>query len=60
MTQKQLLAARQRGVSDFNRGVTRSACPYSDREKALAWERGWNEALLKKHQNKRRNIERFQ
>lgn len=60
MTQTELLAARKRGISDFLRGVTRSACPYSHPEKALAWERGWNETLLKKHQQKRRNMEKFQ
>lgn len=27
------------------RGVTRSAVPYSDREKAEAWESGWDDWL---------------
>lgn len=56
----ELLSARKRGISDFTRGVTRSACPYSDREKQRAWEAGWESALLKKHNEKRRKVERFQ
>lgn len=59
MTQTELLAARRRGISDFTRGVTRTACPYSDREKAASWERGWQDALLKKHNEKRWKVERF-
>lgn len=59
-TPSAVLEARRRGISDFARGVTRSDCPYSDQEKARAWEFGWESALVKKHNEKRQKLERFQ
>lgn len=57
--QQEILSARKRGINDFERGVSRNGCPYSAREKAEAWERGFDEALAKARKNAREVQERF-
>jgi hypothetical protein len=42
---RQRAPALRRGAHDFFRGQTRSAVPYRDKERAVAWEWGYDAAL---------------